>query len=109
MPKYLAVLWTNWFVQWLLKNKLFLSIASEKLMQKIISKQHIVFRSLEITKMTPVSDDVTLLIINSNVKHDLSSSEYPVRRKQCEQACEALSVESLRDATLDELNGNSYL
>ena len=46
---------------------------------------------------------VALLIINTNVKHELTGSEYPTRRKQCETAAKALGVPSLRDATADQL------
>lgn len=46
---------------------------------------------------------VAVLIINSNVKHKLSGSEYPQRRQQCEQAAKILGVETLRDATLEQL------
>jgi len=54
-------------------------------------------RSLETTPV-PLSDpNVSILIINSNVKHELSNSEYPVRRAQCEEAASALGVKSLRD------------
>jgi galactokinase len=51
-------------------------------------------------KLVPMADPtVAVLIINTNVKHELTGSEYPTRRKQCEQAAKALGVPSLRDAT----------
>jgi galactokinase len=46
---------------------------------------------------------VTVLIINSNVKHELSGGEYAERRDQCEAAAKSLGAASLRDATLDQL------
>jgi galactokinase len=46
---------------------------------------------------------VTVLIINTNVRHQLTGSEYPARRKQCETAAKILGVPSLRDATADLL------
>jgi galactokinase len=50
-------------------------------------------------KMVPLSDpDVTVLIINTNVKHELTGGEYAERRSQCEAAAEAFGVPSLRDA-----------
>lgn len=56
----------------------------------------------------PMTDpDVKVLITNSNVKHELGSSEYPLRRQQCEQAAKVLGVTKLRDATLDDLNSES--
>ena len=55
----------------------------------------------------PLKDpDLVILITNSNVKHELTGSEYPLRRKHCEQAAAALGKKSLREATMDELNGN---
>jgi galactokinase len=52
----------------------------------------------------PFSDpNVTVLIINTNVKHELSGGEYAERRAQCESAARKLNVASLRDATPDTL------
>jgi galactokinase len=56
------------------------------------------------SELVPMSDpSVTVLIINSNVRHELTGSEYPARRKQCETAAKILGVPSLRDATADAL------
>lgn len=56
-------------------------------------------RSLE-TKQVPFTNpNVTVLIINSNVKRELASSAYPLRRAQCETAAKQLGVPALRDAT----------
>jgi len=55
-------------------------------------------------ELVPMSDpSVAVLIINTNVKHELTGSEYPARRKQCEAAAKFLGVASLRDATADGL------
>ena len=63
------------------------------------------FRTMETTQV-PLSDpNVVVLVTNSNVKHELTGSEYPTRRKQCEQAAAILGKKSLRDATQEELNG----
>ncbi|NWI03245.1 GALK1 Galactokinase, partial [Tichodroma muraria] len=60
-------------------------------------------RSLE-TVLVPLTDaSLAVLITNSNVRHTLTGSEYPTRRRQCEQAAAALGKASLRDATLAEL------
>ncbi|KFO64372.1 Galactokinase, partial [Corvus brachyrhynchos] len=60
-------------------------------------------RSLE-TVLVPLSDaSLAVLITNSNVRHTLTGSEYPTRRRPCEQAAAALGKASLRDATLAEL------
>ena len=44
-----------------------------------------------------------MLIINTNVKHELAGGEYAKRRAQCEAAAKILGVPSLRDATADAL------
>ncbi|XP_064322934.1 galactokinase isoform X2 [Phalacrocorax carbo] len=60
-------------------------------------------RSLE-TVLVPLTDDsLAVLITNSNVRHTLTGSEYPTRRRQCEEAAAALGKASLRDATMAEL------
>ena len=43
-------------------------------------------------------EEVSVLIINSGVKHSLASSEYSLRRAQCESASKLLNVSSLREA-----------
>lgn len=61
-------------------------------------------RSLEATPV-PLSDpDLIILITNSNVKHSLTGSEYPSRRRQCEEAAAILGKSSLRDATRKDLD-----
>jgi len=56
------------------------------------------------SRMAPLADaSVTVLVINSNVKHELTGGEYAERRAQCEQAAKALGVASLRDASGDLL------
>ena len=53
--------------------------------------------------------DMELLIINSNVKHELTGSEYPDRRAQCKRAADILQVDALRDVTMEQLRANSDL
>ncbi|MGH8024899.1 MAG: galactokinase [Limisphaerales bacterium] len=56
------------------------------------------------TQLAPMNDPaVSLLIANTNVKHELANGEYGLRRAQCEAACRALGVASLREATPDAL------
>jgi galactokinase len=56
------------------------------------------------TQLVPVNDPaVAFLIVNTNVKHELSSGEYGVRRQQCERAARILGVPSLRDARVNDL------
>ena len=58
----------------------------------------------QVPEMVPMSDpSVSVLITNSNVKHQLSGSEYPERRKDCEKVAKLLGHELLRDVTMDEL------
>jgi galactokinase len=56
------------------------------------------------TQLVPMNDPaVSLLITNTNVKHELANGEYAQRRAQCEAAANALGVPSLRDATPEML------
>lgn len=56
------------------------------------------------TEIVPMHDpSVALLIINTNVKHELSGGEYAERRAQCEEAVRNLGVASLRDVTAGQL------
>jgi len=53
------------------------------------------------TELVPLSDPaVSLLITNTNVKHELTGGEYAQRRAQCEQAAKTLGVPSLRSADM---------
>ena len=63
-------------------------------------------RSYE-SKAFPLSDpDMSILVINSNVKHQLEGSEYSSRRKQCENVSKIIGKKSLRDATMQDLQDN---
>lgn len=56
------------------------------------------------TELVPMSDSsVELLVVNTNVKHELGSGEYAKRRAECETAAKIMGVSSLRDATADAL------
>ena len=53
-------------------------------------------------------EDFQLVLIDTMVKHSLASSEYNVRRQECEEGVKILqqensSINSLRDATIDEV------
>lgn len=61
-------------------------------------------RSLEYEHMPFNLDGIKILLLNTNVKHSLASSEYNTRRQECEQAVAWIkehepNVNSLRDAT----------
>lgn len=61
-------------------------------------------RSREATPVLMDDHSVTVLIINTNIRHRLAQSEYPTRRAQCEAAAKAIGVPALRDATQANLN-----
>lgn len=50
-------------------------------------------------------ENMDLLVINSGVAHKLSAGDggYNQRRAECEEACKLLSIQQLRDITLEEL------
>ena len=54
---------------------------------------------------SPLPDSHQIVIINSNVKRGLVDSEYNLRRQQCEQGAYLLGVSSLREATMEMLEG----
>jgi galactokinase len=60
-------------------------------------------RSRQIEQIPLLDPRVTVLIINTNVKHELSGGEYAQRRSQCESAARKLGVGSLRDVTPAQL------
>ncbi len=65
-------------------------------------------KTLEYNHFPIVLNDYSLLLCNSNVTHSLASSQYNIRRQQCEEGVSALKkifpqIESLRDATMDQL------
>lgn len=63
-------------------------------------------RSME-GKLVPMKDaSVAVLVTNSNVKHELTGSEYPTRRRQCETAASLMGKPSLRDASEKDLESN---
>ena len=61
-------------------------------------------RSLEPTWLPWADPAVAVLVINTNVKHELSSSGYADRRRSCENAAKVMGVPSLREATLAKLS-----
>ena len=61
----------------------------------------------ESAELIPLDDPgVAVLVINSNVKHELTGSEYPERRAQCERSAKLLGVGMLRDVTTAQLEAN---
>ncbi|AWX15550.1 galactokinase [Mergibacter septicus] len=54
------------------------------------------------TKAVPFPPNLAIMVINSNVKHDLVTGEYNSRRQQCEMAAKFFNVPALRDVSLDQ-------
>src|SRR5205085_6829520 len=48
-------------------------------------------------------EGASILICNTETKHDLAESQYNKRRQECEAAASILGKESLRDVSPDEL------
>jgi galactokinase len=64
-------------------------------------------RSRETRQVPLLHPGLAVLIINSNVRHELTTGEYAVRRRQCEQASQTLGVAALRDATPADVDAAS--
>ena len=60
--------------------------------------------SQEIQAVSFCEEDVSVLITNSNVKHELASGEYAERRHQCESALKKMGRLTWRDVTLADLH-----
>ena len=61
-------------------------------------------RSQEVRTWFPSTDpDVSVVIANTNVKHELTGGEYAQRRRECETAHTAFGVPLLRDARMSDL------
>ncbi len=56
------------------------------------------------TKHVPFNDPrAVLLVVDTQVKHDIGDGGYPLRRKQCEEAAALLGVSALRDTTMAQV------
>ena len=60
-------------------------------------------------RLLPIPAEVSLVICNTMVKHDLASGEYNTRRAECEEGVRLLSrrlpqVRALRDVRVEDLN-----
>ena len=67
-------------------------------------------RTLEYQYFPFEFDDVAIVLFNSNVSHSLASTQYNQRRKECRAGVDHIKnyerhVESLRDVSMDMLNG----
>ncbi len=59
-------------------------------------------RTLQVTPV-PLPPDVSLLILDTGKRRELSNTEYGLRRTQCERAAQLLGVRALRDVTVKQL------
>ena len=64
-------------------------------------------RSLAFENMPLSTEDVAVVICNTNVKHDLATSEYNTRRAECEEGVRILreflpGIKQLRDISVEE-------
>ncbi|HEX8267489.1 MAG TPA: galactokinase [Pyrinomonadaceae bacterium] len=64
-------------------------------------------RSLEFENVPLSTEDVAVVICNTNVKHELANSEYNTRRAECEEGVRILreflpDIKQLRDVSIDE-------
>jgi len=63
------------------------------------------FRTLEVERFPLQLGDWKLVTVESGATHTHAGSGYNQRRAECRAACEALGIGSLRDATLEGLDG----
>ena len=61
-------------------------------------------RSGDVEHVAMDDPSVAILIVNTNVRHELAAGEYARRRVDCEEAARQLGVPALRDATLTSWN-----
>lgn len=62
-------------------------------------------RSMEFEYFPFKIDGYKLVLVDSRVKHELVGSPYNQRRQSCERVAAKLGIETLRDASMDDLNG----
>ena len=62
-------------------------------------------RSLE-SELIDIPENLSVMIINSNVKRGLVDSEYNTRREQCEQAAKYFDVPALRDVGWEQFKAH---
>ncbi len=70
-------------------------------------------RSLDFELVPFDRDDLKIVLFNSKVSHNLASSEYNLRRSQCEEGVELLkkydpSIKNLRDVSMKALEENKH-
>ena len=68
-------------------------------------EDHVILLDFRATtaRTVPLSPDVSLLLVDTGVPHQLIGGEYNERRRQCQAAAAALGVRALRDATSEKV------
>jgi galactokinase len=61
------------------------------------------FQSLDVQQVPLVLDGWRFVIADSGERHAHASSGYNERRRECAEACEALGISSLREASLEDI------
>ncbi len=61
-------------------------------------------RSQQVENVPFDDDDISVLITNTNVKHELTGGEYASRRRECESALRCIGKASWRDVSIDDVN-----
>ena len=61
-------------------------------------------RSMEIRHVELPADDLAVIVCDSKAAHELTGGEYRERKEQCDQAAKTLGLDSLRDATADQVD-----
>lgn len=61
-------------------------------------------QSLDYQRVKLPLDEMDLIVLNSGISHRLTDGGYNQRRSECEQACKALGVKSLREMKVQDLN-----
>lgn len=64
-------------------------------------------RNLEITPF-PIPESLSVVLVNSGVRHALADGEYAKRKADCESAAAMLDVSTLRDATLEQVEASRH-
>ncbi|MGK0190399.1 MAG: galactokinase [Verrucomicrobiales bacterium] len=59
-------------------------------------------RTLDVSP-SPMPEDMAIIVVDSKVKHALADGEYAKRKADCETAAAALEIDTLRDATLAQI------
>lgn len=61
------------------------------------------------SELVPLANsDISILITNSNVRHELTGTEYSSRREICEEAATKMRKPSLRSASMEDLNALGF-